>query len=118
MKPSWKFIAMFAISAALSGCDTCSNEVVQTVLSPSGQRKAIVFNRNCGATVGFNTQLSIIPAHDDLPPDSGNTLVLDGTIPLRMKWQSDSDLTVLWSGSAKIFEQQRSVGDVSVTYRD
>ena len=78
----------------------------------------VAFNRNCSATTGFNTQVSIIPGKEDLPNDSGNTLVLDDTIPLQMHWKSDSELVIIWSGSAKMFEQQRSVGGVSVRYRE
>ena len=100
----------------LSSCSTCGNEVAQTIASPSGHLTAMVFNRNCGATTGFNTQVSIISGLDTLPNDGGNVLILDGTVPLRVHWQSDSALQLAGVGSAKIFKQAKVVAGVSVSY--
>ena len=82
-----RFPALLALALVLSGCDLCGNEVARTVLSPSGKMKAVVFNRNCGATTGFNTQVSILPVSSALPDDGGNTLILDGTVPLKVEWR-------------------------------
>src|SRR5689334_19293005 len=103
---------------ALSGCDPCDNEISWTVVSPSGKLKAVVFNRNCGATTGFNTQVSIIPAAEPLPGDGGNTLILDGTVPLRLEWRSDSALRLQGLGTATMFHQSHSVAGVAVEYEN
>jgi len=109
-------LILITVSMALSGCDPCENEISQTIASPSGKLKAVVFNRDCGATTGFNTQVSIIPSSKTLPDDAGNTLILDGTVPLRVEWRSDSALHLSGLGAAKIFLQSPSVVGVSVSY--
>jgi len=103
-------------ATAFSGCSTqCSNDVVASVLSPSGNNKAVVFSRNCGATTGFNTQVSVVGA--TLAPDvGGNVLILDGAIPLTLRWLSESQLSVVGVGSTKVFKQEQSVAGVSVIY--
>jgi hypothetical protein len=61
----------------LAGCGDvgCGNEVSYRAPSPNGKVEAVVFNRNCGATTDFNTQLSIVPA-SQVPEGSGDILVL------------------------------------------
>lgn len=111
-------VLLLTVSIGLSGCDGCGNEISQTVTSPSGKLKAVVFNRNCGATTGFNTQVSIIPSSETLPSDGGNTLILDGTVPLKVEWRSESALNLRDLGAAKIFRQSHSTAGVTVSYRD
>jgi hypothetical protein len=105
----------------LSGCDSvgitgdCENEVAQTVASPTGRLEVVVFNRGCGATTGFNTQVSIVQA-GHLPDGPGNVLLMDGTVPLKVTWQSDTDLRLSGIGSARLFKQEPVVVGVSVAY--
>lgn len=103
---------------SLSGCDPCENETSQTVISPSGKLKAVVFNRSCGATTGFSTQVSVMPASASLPEEGGNTLVLGGTVPLTVEWRSDASLSLSGLGEARVFNQSSSVAGVSVSYRN
>ena len=110
------FFIPFVLSIVLSGCDLCANEVSQTVVSPSGKLKAVVFNRNCGATTGFNTQVSIQSASEPLPDEGGNILILGGTVPLKIEWRSDSTLHLSGLGTATVFQQAYSVAGVSVNY--
>src|SRR5438093_5481906 len=57
----------------------CQNDVVSTVWSPVGSTKAVAFIRNCGATTGFSTHVSVLPGSSDLPNQAGNVLVIDDT---------------------------------------
>jgi hypothetical protein len=94
----------------------CGNTVEQTVASPSGQTKAVVFSRDCGATTGFSTQVSVLPADEELPNDGGNLLVLDGTVPVELSWLSESSLAVGGIGNAKVFRQESAVAKIQVSY--
>jgi hypothetical protein len=40
----------------------CGNQLYQEVLSPDNKYKAVVFQRDCGATTGFSTRVSILRA--------------------------------------------------------
>jgi len=117
MKLRLQLTLIFLNLVALTGCGvTCGNEVSQAVYSPSGHLHAVVFNRNCGATTGFNTQVSIVSSVDAVSNDEGNTLILAGTVPLEILWQSDSALQLDGIGSAEVFKQENLVTGVSVNY--
>jgi hypothetical protein len=101
----------------IGGCGAvCENEIAQTVSSPSGKMKAVVFNRGCGATVGFNTQVSLLRASVSLANDSGNVLVVDGKVPLKIEWESDEAVRIAGQLDSKIFKQEKSVSGVRVAY--
>jgi hypothetical protein len=52
--------------------DLCGNTIVATELSPDRKLKAVLFERNCGATTGFSSQVSVLPSDRDLPNEGGN----------------------------------------------
>ena len=101
---------------AIAGCDIgCDNQIVSSVASPSGTLHAVAFSRDCGATTGFNTQVSIV--HGNAAPSSGgNILILDGTVPLELRWASESELRITGLGSARVFKAESSIGGVSAEY--
>lgn len=77
--------------------DMCRNEVYSQVLSPDGKHKAVVFQRDCGATTGYSTQITIIDSSDELRNESGNIYVIDGhpkNVSPRLKWMSNTELKV------------------------
>jgi hypothetical protein len=78
--------------------------------------RAVVFNRGCGATTGFNTQVSIFVAGRDLPDAAGNTLIVDDKVQLRVQWTSDTSLTISGPLSTQIFKKESKVEDVQVSY--
>jgi hypothetical protein len=41
--------------------DLCGNDPISETPSPNGQMKVVVFQRDCGATTGFSTQVSVLP---------------------------------------------------------
>ena len=112
-----EFFAMLCIPLFLSGCsDTCENVDSQTVLSPSASHKAIAFSRNCGATTGFNTQVTVLRANDQLPNEAGNAFVANGTVPIVLHWNSDTTLQVSGVGDAPSIKQLPVIAGVAVTY--
>lgn len=116
MKQILQILVVIAMLVAVTGCDFgCDDEVVSSTSSPSRAISAVVFNRNCGATTGFNTQVSLLRA-GTAPSGPGNTLILDGSVPLKFLWISESNLKITGLGSAKIFKQEQTVADVSVAY--
>jgi hypothetical protein len=42
--------------------DPCDTAIERVVPSPDNSRPPIVFHRDCGATVDFNTQVSLVPS--------------------------------------------------------
>jgi len=116
MKRTLQLLLAMAMLAGIAGCDIgCGNEVVSRIASPSRSINAVVFNRNCGATTGFNTQVSVVHGNA-VPSGAGNALILEGKVPLELRWVSESELQITGLGSAKVFKQEQSVAGVSVAY--
>src|SRR6266436_2819762 len=101
-------IVIFALSACLyfgCGFDPCGNVELKTINSPDGKRKAIIFQRDCGATTGFSSQVSLLHANDKLPREAGNTFIADrvdreapaypgGGPEVNLQWSSERELIV------------------------
>jgi hypothetical protein len=105
----------------------CANQMLRTVVSPDGQRKAVVFERNCGATTDFSTQVSILPRRARLRNVAGNTFIADtdhGAAPegpgsgpeVRVVWESGTRLLIKHHPRARVFRSKRRVASVAVRY--
>ncbi|MEI7038349.1 hypothetical protein [Fulvimonas yonginensis] len=111
-----QLLLAMAMLATIAACDIgCGNEIVPRSASPSRAISAVVFNRHCGATTGLNTQVSIVRG-SAAPSGAGNTLILEGTVPLKLRWVSESGLQITGLSSAKVFKQEQWVAGVSVAY--
>jgi hypothetical protein len=102
--------------------DMCGNEVYTEVMSPNGERKVVVFHRDCGATTGFSTQISIIDSGDELENKGGNIYVIDGhpnDVSPPVRWVSNTELRIERSLSGSEYKAESSWGlfnKVKVTY--
>ncbi len=111
-------VAAISIAALLCGCDLgCENEISRSITSPSGELKVVVFHRGCGATTGFNTQVSVLKVTASLPNEGGNVLVIEGKVPLQIKWSSEGNLSVSGLSSEKVFKREPSVSGVAISYQ-
>jgi hypothetical protein len=109
------------------GSDPCANEELQTIVAPDGKRKAIVFERDCGTTTGFSTQVSLLSANDKLRNESGNTFIADtdhGKAPsgpgggpeVNLQWTGEREIVVKYDNSARVFRSEQSVDGVMIRY--
>ena len=104
----------------------CRNTPIQTVVSPDGALKAVLFTRDCGATTGLSSQVSIIGGTDDLPDEPGNTFVADlpqgetaapwGGPHVEVAWRAPKSLALHYERTARIFKQLETIAGVSVSY--
>ena len=110
-------------------CDSnpCRNEVLQMVASPNEGRKAVIFQRDCGATTGFSTQLSILRANDEFPKEPGNTFIADtdgGQAPagkgggpeVKVQWVGETELIVMHDKRARVFLSEPTIDGVKLRY--
>lgn len=134
MSAGWYDVVMFRVNLPIafcvvfSGCsDMCANTIVARMPSPDGQRDAIMFQRDCGATTGFSTQISIVDAGHKLS-GSGNTFRADddhgaaragewGGSWAEIKWLSSDHLLVRYATKSRLFEQDDNVAGVRITYQ-
>jgi hypothetical protein len=113
---------------ACAGCsDACQNTVASRSPSPDGRLTAILFQRDCGATTGFSTQISIL-SPDDKVSVAGNAFRADdghgaarighwGGSWAEMKWLSPDHLLVRYDAKSRLFMQDEEVSGVRITYQ-
>jgi hypothetical protein len=104
----------------------CKNVILQDAASPDGRRHAIVFQRDCGATTDFSTQVSVL-TKDRTASDGGNVFVVDsdhGNAPATpgggpnviVQWLDTRTLEVHYDSRGRIFSQESRHDDTDVRY--
>jgi hypothetical protein len=123
LKATLGCLAAFAGVTALLfiGCnklfeDMCGNEVLRSVPSPDGKVKAVVFERDCGATTGYSEQVSLLAATAALPNASGDTFVADGNHgaaaggpQVHVLWKNNQHLLIKHHPKARVFHAKQHV---------
>lgn len=111
-----------------SGSDNlCGNAPFAEVLSPAGNLKAVVFERDCGATTRFSTQVSVIKATNTLQNEGGNLFIADtnhdaapsgpgGGPAVRVVWLGPSALRIEYHPLAHVIRSEPSANGVKVEY--
>jgi hypothetical protein len=121
------FIAVVCYSLHVFGGSSCANELLAEAVSPDGKLKAVVFQRDCGATTGFSTQVSVFAASAGVGNSAGNVFTSDtnhGLAPsgpgggplVKVNWRSPSVLVVSHHAAARVFIAEPQVGSVKVNY--
>lgn len=107
----------------LSACNsepTCSNQMLDRLISPDGKRAAVIFSRNCGATVSDNYQVSIVPS-GETPDGKGNVLIVDHSPPYsdkyRPSWNKSDYITVPIPDGSRVFLKNTNANDVVVKFQ-
>lgn len=120
-------LLLLVLAVAVGACDdVCTNEVITRLASPDGQHEAVMFQRDCGATSGYSTQISIVQV-GQAPAGGGNTFRADddhGTAKTgdwggswaEIEWLASDRLLVRYADNSRIFEQDDTVAGVSVSY--
>lgn len=96
-------------------------------LSPDGEHVAVLFQRDCGATTGFSTQISILDASDK-PSGSGNAFIADdghGAARVgdwegswaEVKWLSPDHLLIRYAARSRLFKQEKRLSGVEIAYQ-
>jgi hypothetical protein len=123
-----RHLVIMAVSAtaSLGGCiDPCDNTLVHVVKAPDGQKSAVIFERSCGATTGFSTQISILPP-DEMPSDRGNVFVANlhgGGTPAAwggpwadVQWLSSQQLLIRYDTAAVVYRAQETIPGANIRF--
>lgn len=106
------------LAAALGGCgvDLCGNRMLTQIAAPGGRHAAAVFVRDCGATTGFSTQVSLVQP-GETPRDAGNVFVVDGEGQvLRVDWRGPDRLRITYRRGTATFLQAGTYDGVRIDY--
>ena len=95
----------------------CANTVITSSVSPSGKWKAILFERNCGATTGFSSQISLLKSDSELNNEAGNIYIAKGYPKgYNINWKSDDSVTISGTSADSIKKIAR-FNDIQITYK-
>ena len=107
----------------LAGCSLydCGNEICQRFDSRSGRYKILKFSRDCGATTGFSTQISILPIAKNLSnEESGNVFVCNAYIndtSVKVQWNNDSSVMIIYKKDLKILKNDSAINGIKIKYQ-
>ena len=104
----------------------CGTKVIEDLPSPDHRRHAVIFDRDCGATTGFSTQVSVLPRTRSVN-DGGNVFIADtdhGKIPsgrgggpaVEVTWLDSRTLQIRFRAGARIFKQDSRHDDIDVRF--
>ncbi len=121
-------VLYFGMIAYTFSSGMCGNTIVETKISPNYSHKIILFERNCGTTTDFSTQISILKNEEDLEDESGNIFSADsdngkailtkkGTINIKIEWLSDKKILIEYDKSARVFEIEKSIDGIEIEYK-
>jgi hypothetical protein len=107
---------------------SCANAVAEEVFSPDKKYKIVVFERNCGATNDFSTQISILDSDEDLGNENGNLFVGDSdhgrailsdknVIHTNINWQNNKTILIEVDSSARIFVNKTYYRGFKILYK-
>ena len=102
----------------ISTFDSCDTRVERSIASPDGKKVAVVFHRDCGATVDFNTHVSLVPvgkvfSFQGYPPAYSGS----GEATLPVSWLASNKLQIVLPRGEKIYRHDRAVDGVTMVYR-
>lgn len=102
----------------------CGDTVLSNIKSPDGLYSATLYERNCGATTGFSTLITVSNAGQMATPDDDDHVVFIASVPpvLRLRWESSTVLSIASPDGApiparEIFRQQKNWNRVQILYR-
>jgi len=114
-------IAATALNIAyfMDGFGACKTVVRSSMPSPDGTKSIVIFRKECGATVEFNTQASIATTGSSFSPEkSAAFFAISGEHVVSAKWLGDSTVEISSiPEKERIFKSEQRVGDIRITYK-
>ena len=130
MKTFYKFLVGFIIIGLLfligfgvifgsifSSNDMCGNTIIETKFSPNQNNKIVLFERSCGATTGFSTQVSILEKGNYLENEN-STIFIMYKDSLNIKWVNDKEVNIEFSKNSEVFKKQNHFKGIKINYKE
>lgn len=110
-----------------AGPDPCERTEVNRVAAPTGDRTAVVFVKNCGATSGYSTHVSLVGPGEAIGnaneifsadgDDGAVPLGPDNALALRLTWPAADRLVIEFPAGTRTFTQRPERGPIKIDYR-
>lgn len=115
-------LALFMYKASgVVSLSSCGEEIIRRVPSPNGSKVAVLFERNCGATVGYVRHVNVSPSEKAFRVDASGAIndglaaLMEGQADVSLVWADETALvltsTAPWRSGAAF------VSGVSITRR-
>lgn len=110
-------VAAVWMVASWSMFGPCSDTILSEATSPDGRWIATLFERDCGATTSYSTQLNLRPADKRFKSDKQPSAIVVRTEGcIQFWWEGQSDLLVQLPDDARIFMQERWQDGITIRY--
>jgi len=108
----------------------CGNQIITEQLSSDKKYKIIVFVRDCGATTGFSTQVSILRNDKKLgDDDSGNVLTISdhyygnkynkyGGADVKSEWVTNKKILIRFDNKAETRIKENEIKGIEIVYKE
>ncbi len=107
--------------------DMCINELIRQVPIANSGKRVVIFERDCGATTGFGTEVSIIDSDESLGNSSGNIFIADtnhGKAPssnsggpiVQIKVISEKKIKIFYDKRARVFKKEPQFDGIAIEY--
>jgi hypothetical protein len=125
---AWLLVPVVLVAGILLAnlTETCKNEPLAEVASPTGEHKLVLFERSCSGTVAWTTHASVVPATTGLPSDVGNVLIsferhgsllTRGAVPeVKAQWLNPKELQLSYSSATSVQFANSVSGAVTVNH--
>jgi hypothetical protein len=108
--------------------NSCKNQIVKSYASPDNKYEIVLFQRDCGATTGFSTQVSVIQTGRELPGKKGNIFIADDgdtPVPLgswggplvEIKWIAQDKVIIEYPKGSRVFVNENRYKTIKIEYR-
>lgn len=97
----------------------CDSQIFQEIYSPNGKYKVLVFQRDCGATTGFRTHISVLKSNVTLRNQTGNVFQANGYpewFSIRITWEDDQHVVIEHNGKPIPDISKSKFGNIEVRY--
>jgi len=120
------FIALTAGPALIVGAalwffagtlPSCSIVLAERLTAPDRRFDLVTFSRECGASVGPNTQAALIPVGDSVPDDATSFVSVGADVDLDPRWDGFGNIELSIPPDIDIYRNDDNVAGISVIYR-
>ena len=99
-------ILLVLATAYFLTAELCGNTLLSDSVSPNGRLKVVVFRRDCGATTGFSTHVSVLNSWEHLTRDMGANVYSEKEHNLKAvaaNWENDYTLKITHEKDAEVY---------------
>ncbi|MGY6648315.1 DUF5412 family protein [Wenyingzhuangia sp. IMCC45574] len=122
------FIFLIVIASLFSSENMCEQSIVEIKVSPNKLKKAIILEKNCGATSGLSTQLHVLNINENInekynpffsaDSDHGKAEITEeNIININIDWSDNETLVVEYDKKARVFIKEKAQNEVVVEYK-